>query len=102
MQFLHISIVWRSPEKSVDQVRPIFDLANEWVTYGGGNWILYTSESIYVWQGRIRAILTDKDSFFICKIDGIEQSGGWIPKWVWNWIHKDRASYYLPTPPGSY
>lgn len=97
-KFLHISIVWRAEEKSVDQLRPIFDLAEEWVCYGGSNWILYTSGDISTWQGRVRAIISDSDSFFVCEIAHVRNSGGWLPKWVWDWIKKDRQydQFVLP------
>ncbi len=101
MKFLLVSIIWRSPVKPVDQLRPIFDLADEWITYGGGNWILYTAEDTFTWSGRVRAFLTDTDSFFIFEISNIQYAGGWMPPWVWEWVHKDRSSNLisLPLPP---
>jgi hypothetical protein len=97
-KYFHISIIWTTPAKPLDQLRPIFDLALEWIFYGGNNWIIYTGESTYTWQGRMRAVTNDSDFFFICEIANIENSGGWLPKWVWDWIKKERFVPALPFP----
>jgi len=80
-----------------DQLQPIFDLSLDWITYGNSNWIIYTNEEMYVWQGRFIAVIdTIEDACFLCEIANIESSGGWLPKWVWDWIRKDR-SYLSPS-----
>jgi len=95
-KFFHVSIIWVNQIKPPDQLRPIFDLAGDWVFYGNGNWIIYTSEDAYTWQGRIGAIIGPDDSFFLCEIADIRSSGGWLPKWVWDWIRRDRSSFIPP------
>ncbi|MFZ1087028.1 MAG: hypothetical protein WAN35_18855 [Terracidiphilus sp.] len=92
MRFFHISIVWGGPVKLPDQLKPIFDLASDWITYGGGNYIIYTSEDVFTWQGRISAIIGPEDTFLLCEISNIENSGGWLAKWIWDWIRKPREN----------
>lgn len=94
MKFFHISIVWSGAEKPVDQLRPILDLADDWIAYGMVNFIIYTEESAYVWQGRMRAITGNGDSFFVCEIANIGQSGGWLAASLWDWIKRDRSTPY--------
>lgn len=92
MQFLHVSIVWGGTPKTLDQLRPIFDLADEWLCYGGSNWIVYTSETTFTWQGRMRAVTGDSDVFFISQIQNVTECGGWLPQWMWAWIKKPRGT----------
>ncbi len=89
-KYFHLSIIWNGPAKSVELLTPIFDLADDWITYGGSNWIVYTSEDLVKWSGRIRAVISDADSFFICEIADITETDGWLQMWVWEWIHKSR------------
>lgn len=97
MSFMHISIVWRGSEKTVEQLRPIFDLAEDWIMYGNSNWIIYTSEDRLTWCGRIRAVIDEPtDSFVICEVPSGDSFVGWCPKAVADWIHKPRTSYLLP------
>jgi hypothetical protein len=96
MSFMHISIVWRGPEKKLDQLRPIFDLAEDWVMYGNSNWIIYTSENLLTWHGRIKAVVNEsQDSFVICEVPNKESFIGWCPQYVVDWIEKPRTSYLL-------
>jgi hypothetical protein len=94
--YFHVSIIWRNQQKPVEQVRPIFDLADDWVTYGNGNWIIYTSEDALTWQGRVLAIISAEDSFFLCEIADIKSSGGWLPQWIWDWVKRDRNHFVPP------
>lgn len=90
-KFLHVSIVWRSTPKLPDQLKPIFNLADDWVTYGNGNWIIYTGEDASVWQGRVIAMLdVSQDGCFISEISDVHDTSGWLPAWVWQWLRKPR------------
>jgi hypothetical protein len=98
MRFMHLSIVWRDTAKTLDQLRPIFNLADDWVTYGGNNWIIYTSEDILTWHERMRAVINiSVDSFVICEVIGKDSFYGWCPRYVVEWLHKPRPSYILPS-----
>jgi hypothetical protein len=98
MKFFHISIVWISSEKDAQRLSPIFNLAQDWLFYGNSNWIIYTSESINTWQDRIRAVVADEDYFFMCEITNVMETAGWMKKWVWDWLRKDRATILPPLP----
>jgi hypothetical protein len=98
MTFFHISIIWIGPEKSVETLRPIFNLAEDWQSLGTSNYIIYTNENAYIWQGRIMAIISAEDYFFLFEISNIKTSGGFLPKALWDWIKKDRKSPVLLPP----
>lgn len=102
MSFMHISIVWRGQEKKLEQLRPIFDLAEDWVTYGGHNWIIYTSEDAFTWSGRIKAVINESlDSFVICEVLNKDSFYGWCPTYVSEWLNQPRAQLNLLSPPSS-
>ena len=90
MRFYHISIIWLGTEKSVETVRPIVDLAMDWYAYGNSFYAIYTSEDIYVWQGRFKALIGAGDSFIITEINDVHQTGGWMPPTFWEWLRKER------------
>jgi hypothetical protein len=90
-RFLHVSIVWGGAAKSIEQLRPIFDLADDWLSYGSSNWIIYTGEDQFIWQGRIMAIVdTSVDRFFICEISDVHDTSGFLSEWTWKWLRKPR------------
>jgi hypothetical protein len=90
-KFLHVSIVWGSTAKSPNQLKPIFDLADDWITYGGNNWIIYTAEASVTWQGRVMAVLNISEDFcFISEIANVHETTGFLPGWVWEWLRKPR------------
>lgn len=92
MNFLHISIVWKKQVKSMEVLRPILDLASDWVGYGNTIYLLYTHEDIFVWQSRFRAVIAEEDSFLITLIADINYVGGWMPKSFWNLLDSKRSS----------
>jgi hypothetical protein len=92
-KFFHVSFVWVNEIKQPMQLRPIFDLAEDWAVYGVTSYIIYTREDVYTWQGRMMAVISQGDLFFICEIADIKSSGGFLPKSVRDWINKDRTDY---------
>ena len=103
-RFLHISIVWGGTAKFNDQLKPILDLADDWYCYGGFNWILYTAEDIFIWQGRFIAVIdTARDKLFICEISNAHVTAGWLSEAVRQWLRKarlDESPYGFLLPPG--
>jgi hypothetical protein len=105
-KYFHISIVWADQIKLPDQLRSIFDLAQDWAVYGVGSYLIYTREELYTWQGRMMAVISQGDFFFICEISDIKSCGGFLPRYIWDWINKDRTDYggtifdvFPPMPP---
>lgn len=97
MSFMNISIVWRGPGKTTEQLRPILDLAEDWIAYGNSNWLIYTSEDPFTWNGRIKAVINESlDSFVICQVPSKDSFYGWCPTAVIEWFKKPRPSYLLP------
>ena len=97
--YLHIGFIWRGPVKQ-DEIRPIFDLAEDWIMYGGNNWIIYTDQAPLQWCGWLRAVLGPDDSVLIVELNGTLLAGGVMPQWVWDWVNRDRnepATFGLKT-----
>lgn len=91
MHFFHISIVWGAHQKPIDQLSPIFDLAEDWMAISPGLYIIYTAENVFVWQGRITAIMGPYDNFLISQISNIYETGGWTSSKFWEWLRKQRG-----------
>jgi hypothetical protein len=62
-KFFHVSFVWVNEIKQPMQLRPIFDLAEDWAVYGVTSYIIYTREDVYTWQGRMMAVISQGDLF---------------------------------------
>jgi hypothetical protein len=90
-RFLHVSIVWLDTAKQPSQLRPILDLAEDWITYGASNFILYTQEDVLTWQGRFMAVINiSTDRFFISVITDVHGTGGFLDEYIWNWLRQQR------------
>jgi hypothetical protein len=102
-KFFHVSFVWGGPAKSTETLRPIFDIAEDWLYFGNGNWIIYTDEDIYTWQGRMIAVLGPTDYCFISEITNVYGTAGWLAQSSWDWLRKDRnpISYLMPPSPSN-
>jgi hypothetical protein len=105
MKFLyHVTIVWRGAAKSADQLRGILDLADDWISLGLGFYVICTQESIYDWQMRFIAAISQEDSCFISNFSDTEETGGWMPERFWQWLSGKRRvidsahSFALPLP----
>lgn len=87
--FLHIGFNWVGAPK-IDELESVFNLAVDWVRYAPDCWIVWTSSSPQKWYARLKPHLEPGDNVFICELR-IENRSGWLPKWVWKWINKDRG-----------
>jgi hypothetical protein len=89
-RFVHIGFNFTG-EPPVNALKQGFDKALDWMRYSNSCWILYTTTDLDVWRDRIRqtdGILPD-DSFFLCEFNPDSWSG-FMPDWVWDWLHKIR------------
>lgn len=87
-QFLHVSFNFKS-EVNKDALKKQFDLALDWAHYMPNCWLLYTTSDPDTWYSRLKSLLSDQDHLFIVKIDKSVRNG-WLPKWVWEWLNKQR------------
>lgn len=87
-QFLHIAFNFRDQPK-IDELRPTFDKALDWVRYAPNCWIVWTSSSPAKWYARLKPHLEEGDHVFVCAVD-LDERAGWLPKLVWDWIRKPR------------
>lgn len=86
--FLHIGFNWNETPK-IKEIKPIFDKALDWVRYAPNCWLVWTSSTPQVWYERLMPYLGENDHVFICAVD-ISLRQGWLPKWIWEWIRKER------------
>jgi hypothetical protein len=97
--YFHISFVWKNTFKTT-VLDPIFDLADEWIRYGGYNWIIYTREDQLIWTKRLWAVLGADDQLMILELTKPPLASGMMPQWVWDWMNKSRpAGFVIPPPP---
>jgi len=88
-QFLHIGFNFVNPpdRKALDDA---FDKGLDWVRYADSCYIVWTSSDVEKWYKRLKPFLKLGEHLFIVGID-IENRQGWLPKWVWEWINKERT-----------
>jgi hypothetical protein len=88
-RFLHIAFNW-SGEPKIDEVKPVFDKATDWVRYAPNCWIVWTSSDPATWYERLKPHVGPSDHMFICAVD-LTVRNGWLPKTTWDWINKKRT-----------
>lgn len=86
--FLHIGFRWEKDAK-VEELKPVFDKALDWLRYAPNCWIVWTSSSPHRWYERLKSHLGPGDHVFICELN-LTHRQGWLPKWVWEWLNKER------------
>jgi hypothetical protein len=87
-QFLHIGFAFYG-EPKVKELETIFNLALDWLRYAPNCWIVYTSSDAQKWYSRVKPLLSENEFVFIVRID-LQERQGWLPKWAWDWIKKER------------
>jgi hypothetical protein len=88
-KFLHISFNFEGRAAPYGAIEKTINTATDWVRYTPNCYILYTTASVQKWYERLRKNLHEDDSIFIVEIV-ISNRQGWMPKYVWTWINKDR------------
>jgi hypothetical protein len=88
-RFLHIGFNW-SGEPKINELKPVFDNAIDWLRYTPNCWIVWTSSDPEKWYERVKPYLGTGDHVFICAVD-METRQGWLPKTTWAWIDKERS-----------
>jgi len=89
-RFIHVAFSISGPVP-IDALKKVFDTALDWIRYDDRCWILYTNTEIDTWRDRIRKTPGIKvtDGFFLCEFEG--KYSGYMDKWVWDWLQKDRS-----------
>jgi hypothetical protein len=91
-RFVIVAFTWRG-EMKVDELRPSFDAALDWVKLGGTTWVLWTTKAPSEWQRILQPFIGDEDTVLIAELnlaETLENYSGWQYKWVWDWIDKHR------------
>ena len=88
---LHISFIWADTPKPSGLLSPIFDLADDWFSYGTSFYVLFTSEDMYIWQKRLMAVINESDSLVISEISNPHNTAGWMSQTFWQWLRKERG-----------
>jgi hypothetical protein len=90
-KFYHISFNFEGRPASTKAVKEVLSKATDWATYAPNCWIIYsTQEKAETWYTRLRRVLNEDDSIFVCELN-IENRQGWLPESIWTWIDKNRA-----------
>jgi hypothetical protein len=102
-KLLHISFNFHGRPTNIEELKPAFNLALDWVTYAPNCWIVHTSSEVDVWYRRLKPLLHDADGMLIFEINLNTQSGwvaGFLPPFVWDWLRRttNRQIGDLPMP----
>jgi hypothetical protein len=89
-KFLHVSFNFKERSSPAGSIEKVLDKAMDWVRYAPNCYILYTRTDVQTWYARLRKLLHEKDNIFVVELN-IENRQGWLPKYVWEWIKKDRT-----------
>jgi hypothetical protein len=89
-RFLLVSFTWRGTPK-LDELKPLFSTALDWVRYASHSWILWTTNGPDTWLKHIKPHLGENDLVLICELDlsnSPETYIGWNAQLLWDWIRK--------------
>jgi hypothetical protein len=74
------------------ELEPAFTkYSDDWIRYTENCWIIYTKHNPEELLKELRRHLNDKDHILILEIVKNQQLSGWLPKWIWEWLHKERS-----------
>jgi hypothetical protein len=89
-RYLHIGFKFESIPYSVT-FEPIFNhLADDWMRYSADCWVAFTVHDAVAWFNAIKPLLRGNDSFLVCELKSPQAMQGWLPKFVWDWLNKQR------------
>lgn len=64
--------------------------APKWIHLMESVWLIYTNESVALWQQKLKKVMDDNDNLFIVNITKQTQNG-WLPQNKWDWINKNNV-----------
>lgn len=81
-------------------------ISGDWLRYAGNAWVLWTAYTAHECTQRIRQQLAPLDHVLVVGLD-MHDKDGWQPRWVWDWLNKERPvtnpimppPYWTPPPP---
>lgn len=89
-RFLIISFSFDGGKRKDTELEPFFTKhADDWLRYGGVNWIVWTEHSPSRWNDLVKPHLTGNDQVLIYGIKNSDRSG-LLYKWVWEWLDRKR------------
>ena len=89
-KFYQISFNFEGRKAPTEAINTVLNKATDWVSYAPNCWIIYSKqESAGTWYTRLKKVIDDDDSVFVCELN-ISNRQGWLPQNVWEWIDKER------------
>ncbi len=86
--FLHVAFNFQARATDASGMRTAFDQAVDWVRYAPNCWILKTTSDPDIWYARLKPLLREDDSVFICEVN-LASRAGFLPNHVWDWIARN-------------
>ena len=87
-KYFHIYIK-RNPSITKEQEEEKLNLAIDWFRYESGIYIVYSTSTPKVWQGRLKPFVHPDGYLFICELN-TSNYNGWMTKSFWEWYNKKR------------
>jgi hypothetical protein len=89
-RFYHVSFNFEGRKAPTEAINKVLNKASDWISYAPNCWIVYsTQEKAEVWYTRLKKVIDDDDSIFVCELTILNRQG-WLPQNVWEWIDKER------------
>lgn len=89
-KYFHIGFHFlnRIVDKELEQIFNKY--ADDWLKYSENCWVIYTKYSADDLLTVVRPYLTKRDNLLILEITQNQKLSGWLPRWIWDWLHKKR------------
>lgn len=99
-KLLHIAFNPRQSPPSIESLKPVYDMALDWLVYAPNCCIVFTSSEPDVWFHRLEPVLNDGDSILIHEIYVAGKSifTGRLPDFAWAWMQKYASGNRKPLP----
>jgi hypothetical protein len=97
-KIFHISFNFGKREQKTEELKPAFNKALDWVFYAPNCWLVCTTAEPNIWIQRLRPLLHDEDSIFICEINFSGAFSGFLPQIVWDWIERNSGTKIIDLP----
>ena len=89
---ISISYDLKSPGRNYDALYTAIKSANSWSHPMESLWFINTSESIEVWNSKLRQVIDQNDTLFLVDITG-QQRHGWMFQDVWDWLNNHNQAH---------
>jgi len=101
-RYVHLSFHFSDvpPLMAAHYIQPVINESDDWLKYADNCWIVWSIRTPQDWQEKFSAISELKPCSILALEVDISKSNrsGQLPKWVWEWLDKNRSTYATSAP----